>query len=346
MKEAPEPPMAIKFAFVFWQGHLQAFFIGLLFFLSGVFAHRSLERRGAGGFARERFQRLAMPALLYMVVIHPFMVYVLLGNPHVANRPSLGILYRDYVMSGRVLSGNGPLWFALALLAFSMVLAVWSQLGRVEQPAGRETKPSPGLGVLLGFGVALVVATFLVRLVQPIGMNIFNFQLCFFPQYIAAFVAGVAAGRHGWLDLLATSRSAKIAGWLGLLGGPLLLAFVAWLGGPPPERGPSPYDGGWTVQAFGLAVWEQLAGLALGLGLVSLFRRRFNMAERFARWLSERAFGVYVLHAPIMVALTPMLRPLGGNPFSRMVVLTVLTLIASFAAADLAKRTPGLKKIL
>ena len=216
----------------------------------------------------------------------------------------------------------------------------------MKNPVARETKSPPGPAVWLSFGVALVVVTFLVRLVQPIGTNILNFQLCFFPQYSAAFIAGVAAGRHGWLNSMATSRSARIAGWLGLLGGPLLLAVVAWLGGPPPEHGPSPYDGGWTAQAFGLAAWEQLAGLALGLGLVAVFRRRFNTAERFARWLSERAFGVYVLHAPIMVALTPMLRPLGGNPFLRMVVLTVLTLIASFAAADLTRRTPGLKKIL
>ncbi|MSU61807.1 MAG: acyltransferase [Pedosphaera sp.] len=88
--EAPEPPMAVKIAFVFWQAHLQSFFMGLLFFLSGVFAHRSLERRGARAFLRERFERLALPALLYMLVIHPFMVFVLLRNPHVANRPSLG----------------------------------------------------------------------------------------------------------------------------------------------------------------------------------------------------------------------------------------------------------------
>ena len=32
--------------------------------------------------------------------------------------------------------------------------------------------------------------------------------------------------------------------------------------------------------------------------------------------LSERAFAVYVLHAPVLVALTPVLRPAAINPFA------------------------------
>src|SRR5206468_3515329 len=78
--EDPEPAMLMKIAFMFWQGHLQAFFMGFLFFLAGVFAHGSLERRGLKSFLHERFTRLGLPSLLYMLLIHPFMVFVLLGH--------------------------------------------------------------------------------------------------------------------------------------------------------------------------------------------------------------------------------------------------------------------------
>ena len=57
-KEQPEPAMPVKMAFIFWQGHLQAFFMGVLFFLAGVFAHYSPERRGLGSFFRERGRRM------------------------------------------------------------------------------------------------------------------------------------------------------------------------------------------------------------------------------------------------------------------------------------------------
>ena len=138
--ESPEPDMLVKVPFIFWQGHLQSFFMGLLFFLAGVFSYRSLERRGPGAFLRERLVRLGLPALLYMLVIHPFMVYVLLGHPHIPDRPSLPVLYGRYLTSERVLSGSGPLWFALALLVFSVALAGFRTLlkpTKASQPAMR-----------------------------------------------------------------------------------------------------------------------------------------------------------------------------------------------------------------
>ncbi len=348
VNEDPEPALPVKIAFVFWQGHLQAFFMGLLFFLAGAFAHRSLRKRGSGPFLRERVVRLGLPSLFYMVVIHPFMVHVLLGYPHIPDRPSLLVLYGRYITSGRVLSGNGPLWFALSLLFFCTVLAGWRTLrgnAGTDGDPGTGTAP-PNAFHLLGFGVLLVISTFLVRLAQPIGTNVLNFQLCFFPQYIAAFIVGVAAGRKGWLVPLADSRPARVAGWLGIIGGPLLLATVAWMGGPPPEKGPTQYDGGWHLAAFGLATWEQLSGLGIGLGLLAWFHRHADHTGRFAAWLSDRAFAVYVLHAPILVALTLILHPFGTNPFLRMLLLTVTGLIASFAVADLAKRLPGFRRIV
>ena len=344
--EEPEPAMPVKVAFLFWQGHLQAFFMGLLFFLAGVFAHRSLARRGPAAFLRERATRLGLPSLLFMLLIQPFMLYVLLGYPHVADRPSLAVLFGRYITSGKILSGSGPMWFALALLFFCAMLAgirTWKHAGTTP---GSSTPQAPGVSTLLGFGAMLAVSTFLVRLVQPIGTNVLNFQLCFFPQYIAAFAVGVAAGQHGWLDALVTSRRARIAGWLGAVGGPLALAAIAVIGGPPPAAGPDPYAGGWHLRAFALAAWEQFAGLGLALGSMAWFHQRCNPAGRRATWLSERAFAVYLLHAPVLVALTPLIRPAAINPFVGAVLLSVTGLAASFAVADVVRRVPGLRKLL
>lgn len=344
--EDPEPAMPVKIAFLFWQGHLQAFFMGLLFFLAGVFAHRSVERRGPAAFLRERATRLGLPSLLFMLLIQPFMLYVLLGYPHVPDRPSLGVLYGRYLASGKILSGSGPMWFALALLCFCAVLAGVRAWKPVRTPATKGSSNAPGVAALLGFGAVLVLATFAIRLTQPIGTNVLNFQLCFFPQYIAAFVVGVAAGKHGWLDALTSSRRARIAGGLGCLGGPLALAIIAGLGGPPPESGPDPYAGGWNGRAFALVAWEQFAGLGLALGLMAWFHQQGNSSGPVATWLSERAFAVYVLHPPVLVGLTPLLRPVAINPVVGPVALTAIGLIVSFMLADGVRRAPGLRKIL
>ncbi len=320
--------------------------MGLLYFLAGVFAHRSLERHGPRRFLAERALRLGAPAVFYMLVIHPFIVYVLLGEPRGPDRPPLSLLYAHYLASGRVLSGNGPLWFTLALLAFSLVLVAWRALRPLRPTGAANTAAAPGGAALTAFGVALVIATFLVRLVQPLGTNVLNFQLAYFAQYIAAFAAGVAAGRSGWLEPLARSARARVAGWLGLFGGPLLMAGLLFLGRTASGRGLEAYRGGWTVLALTTAAWEQLTGLGLGLGLLVFFRTRSNTGGRLARWLAERSFAVYVLHAPVLVALFLVLRPLALPPYAGAALLTLLGLLATFPLADVARRVPGLRAML
>jgi peptidoglycan/LPS O-acetylase OafA/YrhL len=336
----PEPPMAVKAWFIFWQGHLQAFFMGLLFFLAGCFSHGSLARRGARAFLLERGRRLGLPALLYMLLLHPF---ILLGlNPWHAKFPPPVEFYGAYLASGRFLSSSGPLWFAFALLLFCAVLAAW----RHWRPAPPDVPtPPPGTGRLWLFGLGLAGATFAMRIVQPLGTNVLNFQLGYFPQYIAAFAVGLAAAQHGWLAALATSATARRAGWLALIGGPLLLVTVMATGGPiSPQH--NPYFGGWTLQSLGLSFWEQLAGLGLALGVLSWFSRRLDRTAAGLTWLGDRAFGVYVFHAPVLVALTMAFRPLGLNPFALAAALTVTTLAATYVLADVARRIPGLRAIL
>ena len=339
--ESPEPDLSVKIPFLYWQGHLQAFFMGLLFFLAGVFAHGACARRGPASFVRERLLRLGAPALFYMVLIQPFINYVLMRQP---NWPPSSQLYWRYLASVRVLSGSGPLWFALALLVFCTVFAIWRMVRLV--PVTSETKAPPSLSVVMAFGLILVVTTFAVRLAQPLGTNFFNMQLCFFPQYSAVFFVGVLAGRYGWLNALASSRLAAGAGWLVLVAGPLGLTAVLILGGVTTNGDFQPYKGGWHGQALGLAAWEQLSGVALGLGAMALFQRHFNSDGPVARWMAQHSFGVYVLHAPVLVALVPVLHPLPGGPVVKMLVLTALGLVLSHAAAFGAKQIPGLRRIL
>ena len=340
----PEPTLAAKFPFIVWQAQLQSFFMGLLFFLAGYFAHKSLARRGPGSFTRERLFRRGLPTLLYLLVIHPF---ILLGlNPwHYDFGPAAGY-YASFVRTGRFLGSSGPMWFAFALLIFCMVLAAWRSARPAQGPDPGGTLPqgAPSAAGLLIFGAVLGAATFAVRLVQPVGTNVLNMQLCFFPQYIAFFAAGVVSARRGWFLALAASAQARRAGWLALVGGPLVLSALMLAGtvsGSPPD-----FFGGWHWQALSLALWEQLTGVGMSVGLLALFSRIMNRETPLLRWLSDRAFGVYVLHPPILVALTMAYRSLPHDPILLTALLTVTGLAASFAVSAIAHRTPGLRSIL
>ena len=214
---------------------------------------------------------------------------------------------------------------------------------RVPQPSTAPTAAPSGKR-LLGFALALGLGSFAVRLVQPIGTNILNLQLCFFVQYIAWFIAGLHAARHGWLGPLAASRQARAAGWLALVVGPL--ALLALLAFGAKNATVETFFGGLHWQAGGLAVWEQLTGLGLALGALALFSRRCNTDSRPLRWLADRSFGVYVLHAPVIIALAMLYRALPYHLYGLVALLTVTGLVASYVLADLARRIPGLRSIL
>lgn len=343
MMSKPEPTLMAKVPFIVWQSLLQSFFMGLMFFVAAYFAAGSLARRGLGTFMRERLVRLGLPALFYMLVIHPFILLVLNPWNHDFGPPAA--FYARYLTSGRFLGSSGPLWFAVALLLFSFALAVWTRLRPSPPPPA--TSPAgapPSARMLLGFALALGLGTFAVRLVQPIGQNILNLQLCFFVQYIAWFVAGLHAERHGWLLPLATSSLASRAGWLALIGG--AVALLALLAAGARHAPPEVFFGGAHWQAFGLAVWEQLTGLGLALGALALFARCFDTDSPALRWLADRSFGVYVLHAPVLVALAMAFRSLPYHLYGLVVLLTMTGILISFALADVARRIPRLRAII
>jgi peptidoglycan/LPS O-acetylase OafA/YrhL len=379
-----EPTLAAKIPFIIWQGHLQSFFMGLLFFISGYFAHGSFTRRGPGRFARERLFRLGLPALFYMLAIHPFILLAL--NPWNANFGPPGVFYLKYITSGRFLRSTGPLWFAVALLILSLLLALFRLFTATKVFSLASLSPSDGervgvRGPLFGFptrvmasrrqsthwsdesatqpalglaapnvafpwtfAFALGLGTFAVRLIQPIGTNVLNMQLCFFVQYVSYFICGLHAARHAWLLPLAASSYARTAGLIALLGGPVVLLALMFLG---VQNGKVEYFfGGWHWQALGFALWEQFAGVGLSLGALALFSCKLDFENPLLRWLADRSFAVYVLHAPVLIALAMLFRGLPQNMYALVALLTVTGLLASYVVADLFRRTPIFRTFL
>jgi hypothetical protein len=171
-------------------------------------------------------------------------------------------------------------------------------------------------------------------------------QLCYFPQYVMAFAAGVAAARNDWLQALARSRLARRAGWTALFLGPVALVGVLVAGGILKGADLQAFAGGWRPQSLGLAAWEQLAGFGLGLGALAFCSGKLARVTPLCDWLSRRSFGVYFLHAPVLVLFTVFLRKFDIDPFFKVSILTASGLAASFALSEAASRIPGLRAIV
>lgn len=334
---APEPRTVEKIPFAFWQAHLQSFFMGLLFFIGGYYADQALGRRSAHSFTVERLRRLGIPTLAYMLILHPFIVLIL--HPGYAPPSNIARSYLDFVLSGRFIGASGPMWFALALLVFCVTYLVVEP----RLPARSSRSMHLHSATVLFFGVTVGCISFLIRTVQPIGTSILNMQLCYFAQYLAAFPLGVWVSRRDALGSIASSPSARRSGIALCVLGPILFgAFMLWVL-PLVEKGQRPFEGGWNIYAFVYAVWEQVTGCGLSLGMLYLCSKRLNFATPITKWLSERSFAVYFLHAPILVGITMMVQPIRGSALLMSAIITPVAIIATYGLANLAKLVPTRK---
>jgi fucose 4-O-acetylase-like acetyltransferase len=341
--EDPQPPQAVQVVFAAYQMFLQAFFMGLLFLIAGYFVPAAFDRKGLSHFLRDRALRLGVPSLLYMLLIHPITVYWLLREFAHPSWPSLAKAYVPYLTSTRFLSGSGPMWFALALLLFSAVYAVYRKLNPKSHSPKHEAL-LPTNTQTIGLVVAIGLCTFLVRIWQPIGTNILNMQLCFFSQYVLLFMMGIQAWRRDWfrripyrfgMRWLTASFIAGSLVWLGII-----LAALATHTEPR-------LFGGWSWQSAALSLWESFFCVGVCLGLIVLFRDKFNRQGKLARWLSDNCFSVYVFHPPLLIAVTLAMRGLDAPKLAKFLLATVLGVAVSYAASSLVfRRIPLLKRFL
>jgi hypothetical protein len=330
-------------AFLAFELHLQAFFMGLLFLVAGFFVPGAFDRKGARQFLRDRAMRLGVPTALYAVAVEPLIFYAVLhhkGEP----APPFWEAYPNYLITLKVLAGTGPLWFTLALLVFTALYAV----GRLLRGSSAWKPASirlPNHANVTVFIVALALVTFLVRIVQPIGTDVLNMQLCFFPQYIALFTLGMMAYRANWL--LRIPRPFGLF-WLrvALVAGPVMWV-VAIVGA---EIGAGDFlrlAGGLHWPSALYCLWESFFCTGICLGLVVSFRDHFNRHTPLTRMLSDNSFAVYVFHAPILIGLTMVLHGVAWPPLGKFLLLSVLGLAACFLLSQFVlRRIPGLRRIL
>ena len=141
-----------------------AFTMGMLFLIAGYFTPRAYDRKGAGKFAIDRLKRLGLPLVFYGVVILPILNYLL--DLHEGFQGSLGQWLVDYWRGVQSLA-DGPVWFLMELLIFSIGYALWRLVAdrarkgaSLDRPG--ETDP-PGNWAIAAFALAIGVVTFAVR---------------------------------------------------------------------------------------------------------------------------------------------------------------------------------------
>ncbi|MBN2773773.1 MAG: acyltransferase family protein [Prolixibacteraceae bacterium] len=312
----------------------QSFFMGMFFLISAFFMAASLKRKNTGKFLKDRLIRLGLPLLVFYFILSPLTNFIRSRYIYHVDETFIDFLTRPREW------GFGPMWFVEALLIFTIIFLLIRPLKikiRIR---------FPGTVEILLAAVFTGLLQFIIRLWLPVGWSLphTNLQFPFFIQYIFLFIVGIIAFQNNWLESI-TFRMAKywflFAQVMIFIGFPLL--FV--LGGAA-EYGTDPFMGGMKWQSLGYALWEQVTGFSIVIGLFGLFHRYFNSQGKFAQQLSGSAYGVFLLHPPVIVGLSAIFAGWDIFPPLKFILLAPLAVIACFLVAWLVRQVPGIKRVL
>ncbi|MFF5076637.1 acyltransferase family protein [Actinoplanes sp. NPDC000266] len=302
-----------------------------LFLIAGLGSWHSLERRGTGGFVRERLLRLGVPLVFASLTIVPIPQWIRYG----ASEPYPEFLrsYFDvhlelpdfpFVIEGEYFE-TGHLWFVVLLLTFSLILALVA--GRLPLIGG--PMRHRGVVFLPALPVALIGA--LLGMEEAFaGWSRWAYLLFFLYGFLLAADDRFRA---------AMRRDAR---WAAVIGFLLFGASGAALS----TAGDDPFTS-MTPQAivarvlFGLAGWFWLVAI---LGLLD--RGSPPPTSPVVGYLAVAALPLYILHQPILVVVAYFVVRWDLPVIGKYLAIVAITFVVMFAVYDVLVRRTKVTRFL
>jgi glucan biosynthesis protein C len=232
----------------------------------------------------------------------------------------------------------GPLWFALMLLVFDLGYAALRLPTKRHASQQQSPAAAPRYWAIGAFVLVLALASFLLRIVWPLGKYVLSFpSLAYLPEYLSFFILGTIAARRDWLHAIPSRM-----GWVGFamaLGASIMLF-------PLSLTGLKFFVGGGSWQSAVYALWDSTFSVGISLALIVFFRRFFNRQGRLGQFLSRHAFTVYIIHPPILVLLAIALRHLQLQHLLKFGLLAIIAVPVCFAAAFLVRKIPLASRVV
>ncbi len=309
--------------------HDQAIIMPMLFFIFGMFVIPSLQRRGLSGYLKERFFRLGIIYVIGVIFFVPLLSY-----PRYEYNEDPGISFWEfwrYVFFQEKLQA-GPMWVIHAILAFTLlVLAIYYLLPSLYRGISRFFNwcVNNHLWGFLTFGLFSSTVLFISDILwgAPWWFNfggIFSLQSSRMILITTYFLAGSVLMNSGVLSN--NEFMTKFADqWTKFLAIYLVLAVGFMLYTPSDHnfvyneevRRFAMQNGGWFAAESGMwPVFQQFAPpillrtflhgfmcLSQVILLLAIFKKFFDQPTPMWTSLARNAFGIFLIHDPIVVWL-------------------------------------------
>lgn len=304
-----DPSRSVELSVLFFVLHI--FRMTVFFLLAGFFARLLLERRGVGGFIRNRLVRIAVPLAMFWPLSIGAIVTVLMwvmvrANGGVApDGPPPPLTVETFPLT--------HLWFLYVLLIFYAAALVLRGAARLADRGGAlrarlldslmRVLAGPATPVLLGLPVA---AAFFANPSWYMWFGIQTPDTGLVPNAAALICYGMAFG-FGWLLHRQPALLQRWGGhWLAhAASASAATAICIAIAGVTPVLAPAERDLrtiGYAV-AYGLAVWAWTAAV------VGFAVRHLAGHSPARRYLADASYWIYIVHLPIVLVLQAALAP-------------------------------------
>jgi peptidoglycan/LPS O-acetylase OafA/YrhL len=313
--------------------------MGFFFLLAGYFTPARWSGRATRASSATAFLRLGLPLLAFGLILGPLTAAIVNYAQGDGFWSTFGWLWRHREFI------NGPLWFAQALLIFSLAYCAWRAIaGSPLASAERTPTPVPAYRWWLLSALGVGAPALAIRQVVPTGQNVFGLQLAYFAGYIFLFAAG-----HCRVALrLAAPTYLEECAPLGLdaphrvaaalpLG---MIAIRAFTGNPHPDT-----TGGLSWASVLYAFWEPFVAWGL-IARGCWSSANMNQPSNFWNWLNRRAYAVYIIHPPVLVGIALLLHGWVAPALVKFAVVGMLACIATWLASDPLVRLPGVRSVV
>ena len=300
----------------------------LLFCIAGISAKFALEKRPPAVYLKERVVKLLVPFLAGLVLLCPVLAYFGMKS----NLGYTGSFFDAFlhffgtwnnIRDPTGFTGDfdyGHLWFILWLFVISV-----AALGLIL--LSRKIKITPLRPGSVGLP-ALILLFIPLWLLNRIGDDISGYTLA---SYFCMFLIGYSLlSMDPVLAKLETYWAVLLAAYA-----ILMLGMIAIGGGV--------MEGGLTMDELIASPYPVFTGWIGVLALLGAGRHLLDFTNRFAAYLGAASYPVYIIHAPILVAVAFYVVMLKIPPGLQFALIVVLSLLLTFACYEILRRVPGVR---
>ncbi|MFX1314423.1 MAG: acyltransferase family protein [Promethearchaeota archaeon] len=334
-------------------GVFQTSLLGLFFLLGGYFTPKSYDRKGVLSFWKDRLIRLGIPLFLYILLVNPIMIYTLsrLDIPPWNTDPMLQGTFLDYYFSRFIswedfidfITFGGPMWFLRVLLIFTAVYTLWRQITKLDSVQRKIPKQFsiPKYSYLLLLAIGLGCLTFIVRIFLPIDVRPLEIPWGQLIQYLMMFSIGVICVRYLWFEKM-SKKHFKI--WLITIIISLVLIYIDFFIAIAMDVDFIDFTGGANLHAFLFAIVDNVICMGVIFILIKLFYAKFNKQGSILRNLSTSAYHMYLVHPPVLVAISLGFASFDLYPIIKLAVVFPLTVLFCYLVSHFVLEKIHLKK--